>query len=258
MEIIDLSLELGPNQAEPEPIQIKRISHRDGADILGSFGGASHKDFPDEMGLNLEYVTLTTHSGTHIDAPFHYGPLSEGKPAKKISELPLDWFLRDGVVLNCAGDANMGVITQEEISKKLQEIGYILKPFDIVLIRTDADKLWGKEAYFKNFRGVSKEATMWLLSKGIKVIGIDTFGFDQPFHIMLDEYNKTKNPEALWPSHFYGREVEYCQIERLSGLSKIPKPFGFKVSAFPVKLANCGAAWSRVVAIFEKIERKDL
>jgi kynurenine formamidase len=56
----------------------------------------------------------------------------------------------------------------------------------------------------------------------------------------------------FWEAHLVGRKKEYCQIEKLCNLDQIPKPFGFKVSAFPVNIANGSAGWSRVVAIIEE------
>jgi len=48
----------------------------------------------------LERACLTTHDTSHLDAPWHYAPTSEGKPAKKIDEIPLEWCYGDGVVLD--------------------------------------------------------------------------------------------------------------------------------------------------------------
>lgn len=70
-----------------------------------------------------------------------------------------------------------------------------------------------------------------------------------PFHVMLEEYNKKQQNDVLWPAHLYAREKEYCQIERLANLDKIPVNTGFTVAGFPIKVRNCGAGWSRAVAI---------
>lgn len=248
----DLSLEIGPNNSEPVSVEIEYISHADGADILGKSIGIDRTAFPDQMGLTLEHIKLTSHTGTHIDAPCHYGPLSGGLPAKTISELPMEWFFNDGVVLDCVGDNSDGVITKAEIISALNKIDYQLKPFDIVLLNTGADKLWGKPEYFTNFRGVNEEAIAWLVDQGIKIVGIDSFGFDAPFHTMLQNYQNSHDPNTLWPAHFFGRKKEYCQIERLANLDQLPCASGFKVSCFPIKLHACGAGWSRVVAMLEE------
>ena len=68
---------------------------------------------------------------------------------------------------------------------------------------------------------------------------------------MVNQYFMTGNNQYLWPAHFYGREKEYCHIERLSNLDKIPMDYGFKICCFPIKLKGMGAAWIRAVAIIE-------
>ncbi|MCA2693152.1 MAG: cyclase family protein [Microcystis sp. M015S2] len=249
MRLIDLSLTLEATPSEPVPVEIEYIDHARGADILGQPIGIDRNAFPEKMGLSLEYVRCTTHSGTHIDAPHHYGVLCEGKPAKTIDELPLDWFFHPGVRLDCRRDSVDQSVGVSEIQEQLREINYRLKPFDIVLLYTGAEEKWGEPEYFTHFRGVSREATAWLIEQGIKVIGVDSFGFDPPFGQMLDRYRQQKRQDVLWPAHFYGRQREYCQIERLTNLAKIPVSTGFTVACFPIKVRGCGAGWSRVVAI---------
>jgi kynurenine formamidase len=209
------------------------------------------EDWPDQTGLSTETVSLTSHTGTHVDAPMHYGPYCEGMPSKTIDELPLDWFFQDGVVLHCLGDANNGPVTLAEVRTACAAIPYQIKERDIVLIRTGADALWGRSEYFTNFRGMSVEAVEWLLSLGVKVLGIDSFGFDPPFVTMLDRFAGSRDKRHLWPTHILGRSREYCQIERLANLDKLPCSSGFKVACFPVKIRRAGAGWVRAVAIYE-------
>lgn len=249
MTIIDLSLTIEQNDSEPVPVDIEYISHKDGADILGKPIGINHVDFPDKMGLSLEHVKLTTHTGTHIDAPSHYGSTCEDKKAKDICDIPLEWCFSNGVVIDCDNNIELGVVSKDEVQNALKEINYKLNSLDILLIRTGADSLWGSPEYFTDFRGISKEATEWIVNQGVKIIGVDFFGFDAPFHKMLEGYQETKNTNYLWPAHILGRKKEYCQIERLANLSAIKIPYGFKVACFPIKIKKCGAGWSRVVAI---------
>jgi cyclase len=215
--------------------------------------GVNHRDFPDKKGLSLMTYTLTTHTGTHMDAPFHYGDVrSDGKPARTISEVPLEWCFADGVLLDLRESQETGPISEAEVSAAVARLGIRLKPLDIVLIQTGADADVGTRRYFSQFRGLTRGATAWLVTRGIKVIGVDSFGFDAPFTQMLDAYAKSKDSSCLWPAHLYGREQEYCQLERLAGLDQIGRASGFKVACFPVKLTRADAAWSRVVAILEE------
>jgi cyclase len=121
----------------------------------------------------------------------------------------------------------------------------------IVLCDVGAAALWGTEAYFTHFRGISDHAVEFLLDAGVKVIGTDAFGFDPPFHAMLDAYRTSGQKEVLWPAHMLGRRRPYCQIERLFGLAQLPADHGFTVACFPIRLAGCGASWTRAVAIME-------
>lgn len=248
MPLIDLSLTISPNNSEPVPVEIDYISHEVGGDMLGAPAGIDHHAFPDQMGLSIEFVKISTHTGTHVDAPLHYGPYSEGKKSLSIAELPLDWFYSTGVLFRLQSNPELGDVGLEECKDYLSKIGYNIKPFDIVLFELNGDKHWGNQEYFTSFRGISPEVTEWLINLGVKVIGVDTFGFDPPFDIMLDRYKKTQNQSYLWPAHILGRKKTYCQIERLCNLSKIPSLFGFRIICFPIKIEKCGAAWSRVVA----------
>lgn len=248
MALIDLSLTIGPNNSEPVPVEVDYIDHKTGGDMLGGSSGITHQDFPDQMGLSLEMVKLTTHTGTHIDAPLHYGPASEGKKSLDITDCPLDWFISDAVICRLDPDPGLGDVTVEEVKLCLDKMQVELKPKDIVLLHLQGDRHWGTSEYFTDFRGVSASLTHWLVDQGIKVIGVDTFGFDAPFGVMLARYQETNDPSTLWPAHIVGREKSYCQIERLTNLEKIPVDCGFRVMCVPIKIAHAGAGWTRVVA----------
>lgn len=268
MRIIDLSLPIDDSVAETHPVEITRWEHRSGGDRLGWLWARSQgikgiikhitgkeritRDcFKDGLFLSLEWVRATVHHGTHLDAPYHFGPQSEGKKAKKIEDIPLEWCYGDGVVLDCSDKGAGEVITAEDIKKALDKIKYNIKPFDIVLVRTGADKLWGTKRYFSQFAAMSKEAVAYIVGFGVKIIGIDTFNFDRPLPAMIGDFLRTRDSSYLWPVHFYGREKEYCHIERLANLDKIPQPYGFRVACFPIKIVGAGAAWVRAVAIID-------
>jgi kynurenine formamidase len=108
-----------------------------------------------------------------------------------------------------------------------------------------------KDSKWERHAGVSRDATEWLLDQGIKLVGTDAFGWDNPFSSMIETYKAGKT-DSLWPSHFFGREREYCQIEKLGNLEKLPKPTGFKIAVFPILIERASAGWCRAVAILEE------
>ena len=92
------------------------------------------------MALAHERVSLSSHGGTHVDAPLHYGPLCEGKPSKSIEQVPLDWCYGPGVVIDCSHKKPAEFITKDDLIAALGKIPHKLKPNEIVLLRTDASK----------------------------------------------------------------------------------------------------------------------
>ncbi|MBA4544307.1 cyclase family protein [Thermoactinomyces daqus] len=250
--LIDLSDRLSneTSRYEIKEHQIHYHDHKQGIHLPKKILGLDQKYWPDGLAWATETVILNTHSGTHVDAPYHYGPISDGKPARTIDQVPLHWCYGDGVVFDMRHKKIGEGITQEDLQKELDRIGYKLKPYDIVLIHTGASKHFGTPGYFFKQPGLTKGAVEWLIDQGIKMIGIDAWGIDRPLDRMAEEAKKGE--VQFWEAHLVGREKEYCQIEKLANLDQIPKPFGFKVSAFPINIANASAGWSRVVAIIEE------
>jgi kynurenine formamidase len=203
------------------------------------------------MAISNEQVALTTHTGTHMDAPFHYGPLSGGHPARKIADIPLAWCYGRGVRLDVRHRGPGEEISVIDIVKAEQQAGITLSPLDIVLVWTGCDRLWGSEKYLTDYPGLAWGAVVYLVEQGIRVIGIDTWGLDRPMEAMLRDYRSTGDRSYLWPAHLYGRVQEYCQLEKLANLHLLPSSYGFHVICFPVSIEDAGAGWTRVVAVLE-------
>ena len=262
MRIIDLSLPIDEKAFEVHKVEIERVSHKAGVEkfnrvIMGKTlkGKLQYllgkrilkkEDLPDEEFLSLEVVHSPVHIGTHLDYSFHYGSKSEGRPSKTAEEIPLEWCYCDGVKLSLTHKKPNEVITAQDLELALEKIKYSLKPQDIVLLHTGADKFYGGPRYFSEYPGVDISAIDYLLDRGIKIFGVDTMGIDRPYRFMLKEFLEEKKP--LYPAHFYGRKREFIHIERLANLENIPAT-GFKVICLPVKIKGTGAAWARVVAI---------
>ena len=265
MKIIDLSLPIDDTLIETHDAKIDRITHAQGVEHFNwvvmskqpdgeeRFNRgelvATAEEIPDGEMLSLEIVHASVHMGTHVDAPFHYGSRCEGKPAKQIMDVPLEWCYGPGVRLDFTHLKYPDVIERKHIEETLKKINYKIKPMDIVLIWTNGDKLLGADDYVNKYVGMMPDAVEYLLDQGVKMMGVDTIGLDRPCFNMFKDFLSTKDKSKIWPSHFLGRRREFCHMERLGNLGAIPKPFGFTVSCLPVKVRNAGAGWARVVAL---------
>jgi kynurenine formamidase len=252
LTLIDLSDCIGNDTSdfEPNPHRITYISHAEALAQVARYG-LKPEYFAPGHAWAVESVTLSTHSGTHIDAPYHYGPTSGGAPAKTIDQLPLHWFYSDGVRLDMRSKQPGDGITAADMQGELARIGYTLKPLDIVLVWTGASQYFKQPGYDQRHAGLRADATRWLVEAGVKVIGIDAWGLDRPFGVMAQEA-AAGDTRQFWESHFVGLEREYCQIEKLANLDRLPHPTGFRVSCFPYNIRGASAAWTRAVAIFEE------
>ena len=95
---------------------------------------------------------------------------------------------------------------------------------------------------------MGREATLFLLNKGIKVVGTDAWSWDSPLPLVAEKFKETHDKSIIWEGHFAGIEKEYYHLEKLTNLDKLPA-FGFTVSCLPVKIKNASAGWTRTVAI---------
>lgn len=252
VKIIDLSIPVEDSPSEPLPVKVTHEPHKQSVERMKTFFGCSEQDLPEGLGWANDSLTLGAHAGTHVDAPWHYFPTCGGRRAKTIDEIPLDWFYHDGVVLDMRHKPRGSGVTVDDLKAALKKINYKIKPWDIVMIQTGADKLWCKPEYFEAGCGMTRESTLWLIEQGVRVMGIDAWGWDRPFWAIKEEFAKTGDKSLLWGAHFVGKEKEYCHIEKLANLDKLPRPFGFKVVCFPTKLTGGSAGWARVVAILEE------
>lgn len=252
MAIIDLSVPIDAKLWEPDPVTHENVSPAEGArhmaaGLLDRFGlEFDPAVLPDGEFLDIDFIRASTHTGTHVDAPSHYGTRATYGTPRTIDQMPLDWFHGPGFVLDLTS-AGTGSVDADFIDAAIQRTDYLPQPMDIALLHTGAAIHHGTPAYFTDFVGLDGSATEMLLDLGIRVIGTDAFSLDAPFTHIVERYRRTGDRTVLWPAHFAGRRREYCQIERLSNLDSLPS-HGFSVSCFPVKIAGAGAGWARAVA----------
>ena len=255
-KFIDLSVALETGIISDPPMalpEIEYVDHAMSADqICSFFPGLDKKDLPGEEGWAVENLRISTHNGTHLDAPYHYhSTMDGGKRAITIDEVPLDWCFSDGVKLDFRHFEDGYVVAPNDIDAELDRIGYQIKPFDIVLVNTSAGERYGYDDYLLKGCGMGREATLYLTSKGVKITGTDAWSWDAPFSHTAKRYAEIKDSSIIWEGHRAGMERAYCHIEKLGSLEKLPD-FGFLVSCFPFKIKKASAGFIRAVAILEE------
>ncbi len=252
---IDLSVPLEAGIASDPPGLEPKIhyeSHRDTVDrVLGFFPGLRADQLPDGEGWASERCQISTHNGTHVDAPYHYATTMDGgKRALTIDEVPLDWFFRPGVKLDFRHLPDGHVATAADIEAELARIGHTLAPLDIVVVNTAAGARYGMPDYVPTGCGMGRDATLYLTLRGVRVVGTDAWSWDAPFVHTARRFAEVRDPAIIWEGHKSGREVGYCQIEKLANLEQLPSR-GFSVACFPVKIKAASAGWTRAVAIID-------
>lgn len=183
---IDLSITIEDGLPSDPPAMVPKIlylEHEAGAASMAEFfpGIDTARDLPEGLGWAVEILTLATHSGTHLDAPWHYHPtMDKGRPAFTIEEVPLEWCMGPGIVLDFRHFPDGYRVMAADMEEAFEKIGYELKEGDIVLVMTGADRYWGKPEYLVKGCGMGKEATLWLLDRGVKVTGTDAWSGPAP------------------------------------------------------------------------------
>lgn len=260
---VDLSMTLENDVISDPPFLAPKIEYEVHEETRGElenfFPGA---DIDSIRGGNpfcaAEWVKLTTHGGTHVDAPWHYHPTQDAKleggcrKAQTIDEIPLEWFLNPGVKLDFTNKEDGYVVTAKDIEEELDRIGHDLQPLDIVVVNTAAGMaLKNRDPdYVSRGAGVGYEGTMYLLERGVRVTGTDAWSWDAPFVHTKEKVEQTGDPKLIWEGHRAGVDIGYCHIEKMHNLEAIPGS-GFMISCFPHKIKGASAGWTRAVAIFD-------
>ena len=253
MKIIDLSKPIQYNKQDPwfMRVKIKHKAHHKAKWLL-RFLGLPFKLFPkDFVGWADDTIEkMGVHSTTHIDAPWHYSPTTNGKKAKTIDQIPLDLCFAAGIVIDMKHKADFEVITIDDLKLFLTKNNLKIKPNNIVLINTGRAKFNGTKDFHKIGTGMSAEATNWLIDQGVKIMGIDAWGWDLPLPYLIKKAKETNNAALFWEAHLVGQDKEYWHMEQLVNLDTLPYS-GFKVAVFPLKIIGASAAPARVVAIMD-------
>lgn len=251
---IDLSIPITERVISDPPMmmpRIERVTHETSwQQIALFFPGLEKGDLPDGEGWAVEQLSLSTHNGTHMDAPWHYHSTTDNgaRRAPTIDEAPLDRFFRPGVKLDFSSLPHGTVVSAAQVEAELERIGHRLSPLDIVLVQSGA--VYGSENFTDQGVGLGAEATLWLTERGIEVVGTDAWSWDAPFGHTAQRWAETRDAAIIWEGHKAGRVRPYWQIEKLTNLASLPA-HGFTLSCFPVKIDGASAGWIRAVALID-------
>jgi kynurenine formamidase len=206
MRFVDLTAPITSSPPETPDVlrtEIDFQDHEQGAQQIESLLGVPKRLLRDGEGWATETFTrFGTHNATHVDAPWHYNSKIEGQPAQTIDQLPLDWFFSDGVVLDMTAKADGEAVDVADVEAELRRAGHELKELDIVLVHTGRDASYGEPGYMALGPGVTVAATRWLYERGVRVMGIDAWGWDPPLHLQAE----------LAPVRDAGRDHARCDV----------------------------------------------
>lgn len=177
----------------------------------------------DGANANVTYIGLAVHTGTHVDAPFHFLP-----GENSVETLPLDVLVGEAVVAEVPGDI-------EEINashvKRLA-----LKPgTERILFKTRNSEYWleGNKQFQPKFVGIAEDAARALVELGVKLVGVD--------YLSIAPYKKSR------PTHLALLGAKIIIIEGLD-LSAV-EPGNYTLYCLPLKLAGSDGAPARVILV---------
>ena len=90
------------------------------------------------------------------------------------------------------------------------------------MVNTSAGAAYGRPDYVARGCGMGREATLYLLERGVRVTGTDGWSWDAPFVHTKEKYLATRDPSLIWEGHKAGREIGYCHLEKLHNLEALP------------------------------------
>jgi arylformamidase len=176
-------------------------------------------------GFAEKAIRITTHTGTHIDAPAHILPGS-----KSLDQFPLEKFMGKGIVVDCT---KTNIITL----RFLQSLAHTIRNIPFILFYTGWQHKWNTPQYFEPFPTLTTEAVEWLLSFQPKALGFDAISVD------------SITDEAL-PNHHLLLRKEVLIIENLTNLDKLTGK-DFQLFCIPLPIKSADASPVRAFALID-------
>ena len=219
------------------------------APLIAQIFGCEVSDLPDGQGWASETVTLITHAGTHVDAPWHYFPTSGGERARTIDELPLDWFVRPGVRLDVR-EVERG--ERIEVAHLEAALGGTSCALDIVLLWTGAEEAWDTPEYFNAGSGLTRDVDDLAARARREGDRHRRVGPRPAVHgaargVRADRRRRRSCGRRTAPAS----TASTARSRSSTTSARCRAPTGFTVSCLPVKVAGASAGWCRAAAIVE-------
>jgi kynurenine formamidase len=179
-------------------------------------------------------LTLSDHSGTHVDAPCHFNP---DPKAASIDEVPLENFYTEAICLDLSHVPLKHEISVAEMEEALKASGQQIKKRDTVLLEMGVNKrLWGTPAYLHDFPGLHVDAVHWLADKGIIMFGVEAV-------------SPAPEGEPNFKAHMACAERGITHMECLWNLDELVGKGRFRFIGFPLKIRGGTASPIRAVAL---------
>jgi arylformamidase len=177
----------------------------------------------DQTSLNLSRIDLSVHTGTHMDAPFHFF-----HGAETIDCIPLDRCLGPARLIDLRGIATGGEIRREHLERPRDAP---LRAHAAVL-HTGWSKQWGDSRYFSDHPCLAADAAQFLVDCGVQLVGVDMPSVDR----------------APYPAHQILLRAGVPIVENLTNLDAIGADL-FQLLVLPLKLSGRDGSPVRAVAI---------
>ncbi len=180
------------------------------------------------QGVNKEIVEISTHTGTHCDAPYHF--FDDGET---IDRMPLETYIAPAIVLDLRYKQPGEVIERRDVEPLLEG----LEDGDIALLNTGNGAARANTARFlMEYVWLSGEAAEYLVARGVGGVGIDA--------VSLGGYG---DPKKAGPAHRAMLGNRKCIVEELYFPDEVMDGRKRLFVAAPVKLQGCSGAWTRAM-----------
>jgi kynurenine formamidase len=225
MEVIDLThtihddIQIYPG--DPKPSISRGLTHE--------------KDY-----CHVDLLKLGSHTGTHIDAPYHF--LKDGQ---RIDEIPIQRFISNGILIDVSGKSERELIDSTDLKSYASQI----INGDFVILKTGWDRYFGTPKYYRH-PYLSADGARLLVKMGVSLVGIDALNVDPTYSAIKDsDAAATDLPDEAsygYPVHDLLLSNNVLIVENLCNLDKINAAKGI-YSFLPLKLKDSDGSPIRAV-----------